>query len=82
MTTPRIPRSRPMFSDTVPVPPPRCSSDACGQGRKPCPTPVACQCDDDPGLPGGAMALFMAIGIVSLVAVVSLAFGVCTGALP
>lgn len=82
MTTPRIPRSRPMFSDTAPVPPPRCSSYACGQGRKPYPTPVACQCGDDPGLPGPAMALVIAIGPVVLIASASLAIGVCTGVLP
>lgn len=34
----------------------RCHSDACCQGRKPCPTPCACEVPDE-GMSPGASAL-------------------------
>lgn len=60
---------------------PSCSGP-CQQGRRACTTPEACQRPDDSGLPGPAMALVIAIGLVVLIASASLAIGVCTGVLP
>ena len=74
-SAPRIPRHRPMFSDTVPAP--RCSGP-CQQGRRACPTPDACRRPDDSGLPGPAMALAIAIGLIAVIATVSLVLGQIT----
>lgn len=76
MTAPRIPRNRPMFAETRPVP--HCSGP-CQQGRRACPTPEACQAPDESGLPGPAMALAIAIGLIAIIAALSLAIGAYLG---
>lgn len=86
-TAPRIPRHRPLWADTIPDAGsrPACTSDACCQGRRPCPTPQACQCsadDDADGLPGGAMVLMIAVGLVAVVAGISLLAGYLSVVLP
>ena len=64
MTAPRLPRaSRPTCSGP------------CDQGRRACPTPEACQAPDDSGLPGPAMALAIAVGLIAVIAAVSLVLG-------
>lgn len=76
---PRIPRHRPLWHDTVDpgAARPACTSDACRQGRRPCPTPQACQRpeDDADDLPGGALVLVIAIGLVAVVGGVSMLAG-------
>lgn len=67
MTAPRIPRAS------------RACSGPCDQGRRACPTPDARQAPDDSGLPGPAMALVIAIGLIAILAAVSLAIGACLG---
>ena len=58
---------------------PSCSGP-CQQGRRACPTPAACQCgdEDDTGLPGPAMALAIAVGLIAVIATVSLVLGQIT----
>ena len=53
---------------------PSCSGP-CQQGRRACPTPDACRRPDDSGLPGPAMALVIAIGLIAIIAALSLAIG-------
>lgn len=68
MTAPRLPRaSRPTCSGP------------CDQGRRACPTPEACQAPDESGLPGPAMALAIAIGLIAIIAALSLAIGAYLG---
>lgn len=50
-------------------------SGPCQQGRRTCPTPEACQRPDDSGLPGLAIALAIAIGLIAVIAAVSLVLG-------
>ena len=57
---------------------PSCSGP-CQQGRRACPTPDACRRPDDSGLPGPAMALAIAIGLIAIIAALSLAIGAYLG---
>ena len=57
---------------------PSCSGP-CQQGRRACPTPDACRRPDDSGLPGPAMALVIAIGLIAIIAALSLAIGAYLG---
>ena len=56
---------------------PSCSGP-CQQGRRTCPTPEACQRPDDSGLPGLALTLAIAIGLIAVIATVSLVLGQIT----
>ena len=67
MTAPRIPRVS------------RNCSGPCDHGRRACTTPDACQAPDDSGLPGPAMALVIAVGLIAIIAALSLAIGACLG---
>lgn len=79
-TSPRIPRHRPMWHDTLPAP--RCSGP-CDEGRRKCPAPAACQCgEDDTGLPGPAMSAAIAIGLVAVIIAASLLAGYLSVVLP
>lgn len=53
-------------------------SGPCQQGRRTCPTPEACQRPDDSGLPGLALTLTIAIGLIAVIATVSLVLGQIT----
>jgi len=67
MTAPRVPRaSRPTCSGP------------CDQGRRACPTSDACRRPDDSGLPGLAFTLTIAIGLIAVIATVSLVLGPIT----
>ncbi len=49
----------------------QCRSDACRQGRMPCPTPYACQApDDDDGLGAGIFIWSAAGGVLLLVGLI------------
>ena len=65
------------FVDTIPAAPDRvtaCKSEACREGRRPCPCPQACQLTDAEFMRFHQRASLVLIGLLMIVAIVATAF--------